>query len=233
MKKKKIYLVFSPHPDDLDFSCAGTAAKLTADGNEVVYCIITDGSKGTQSVRQPKKELIAIRQREQKAAAATVGVKRVIFLGQTDGELEHTPALRKKIVAAIRRVKPNVILSFDPANRGFDNFYRYHRDHRVAAEAVYDAVYPAAGSPVFFPELSKRGLKAHQIDEVWFYIPERPNLYIDIAKTIDRKIAALLCHKSQMGDAAGLEKRIRQWAREQGKLKKMRYAETFRRVALN
>ena len=233
MKNKKKFLVFSPHPDDLDFGCSGTAAKLVEQGNEVVYCIITNGEKGTQKISQSKKEMVAIREKEQKSAGKVVGVNKVIFLKQPDGDLENTKKLRKSITEVIRKIKPNIIISFDPSNHRFDNFYRYHRDHRVAAEAVFDAIYPAVGSEVFFPELLQKNILPHQIDEVWFFAPERPNYYVNIAKTIDRKIEALKQHKSQIKDPVGLEKSMRDWAKMIGKKKKMPYAESFRKVSLD
>ncbi|MFH1522860.1 MAG: PIG-L family deacetylase [Patescibacteria group bacterium] len=232
MKNKRKFLIFSPHPDDLDFACSGTCAKLISEGNEVVYCIITNGEKGGRKLNQSKKEMIAIREQEQRNAGKVVGVKKVIFLRQADGDLEHTRELRKKITEIIRKVKPNIVISFDPSNNSFDNFYRYHRDHRIAAEVVFDAIYPAVGSEVFFPELMKKNILPHKIDEVWFYAPERPNFFINITKTIDKKIKALKKHKSQIKNIIGLEKRIRDWAKENGKKRRMPYAETFRKVIL-
>lgn len=151
-----------------------------------------------------------------------------MFLREPDGDLENTKMLREKIVRVIREVKPDVIFSFDPANQRFDSFGRFHRDHRVAAESVFDAMYPAAGSDVFFPELAKAGFSPHQVQGAWFFGPEKPNVWIDISKTIDKKLKALHSHESQINDARGLEKRIRDRARKEGRKKKMRYAETFR-----
>ena len=171
--------------------------------------------------------------REHICACNIVGFNKIIFLRQTDGDLEHTRELRQKLTEVIRKVKPNIIISFDPANSRFDNFYRFHRDHRIAAEAVFDAIYPAVGSEVFFPELMRKNILPHKIDEVWFYAPEQPNFYINITKTINQKIKALKKHKSQLKGIAGLEKRMRDRAKKIGKKKKMPYAESFRKVILN
>ena len=228
MKDFKKILVFSAHPDDLDFGCSGTVAKMTEEGKEVVYCIITNGEKGIQKVNKARGTMIAMRKIEQKEAAKVVGVHKLIFLGETDGDLENTKDVRRKIVKAIREVKPDIIFSFDPANLSFDSFYRFHRDHRMAAEAVFDAMYPAAGSSAFFPELEEAGFLPYQIQGAWFFSSASPNIFIDISKTIDRKIEALRRHEGQIGDMEEMEKRIRARARQEGKRKKMKYAEAFR-----
>lgn len=225
----KTYLIFSAHPDDLDFGCSGTVAKLVEQGNKVVYCIISDGRRGGHKAKIPKKEIIKVRQREQREAAGILGVKRVIFLKQGDGEVENTKSLKRKLVRIIRKVKPDVVLSFDPASLSFDSFYRYHRDHREAALAVFDALYPAAGSPDFFPELK---LKPHTIEEAWFFAAVSPDLWMNISGTLEKKIKALLAHRSQILDKKQLREKITDWAREAGRKKKMKYAEAFRRLIL-
>ena len=197
-KRKKKFLVFSAHPDDLDFGCAGTTATLTAKGYEVVYCILTNGEKGTHKVKQTREEMIAMREREQQAAGRVVGVEKVIFLRNTDGDLEHTREVRREVTRVIRQVMPDIVLSMDPANHAFDSFYRFHRDHRVTAEIVFDAIYPGVGSDSFFPELAQEDILPHQIEEVWFYSPEKPNHYVNINAIIGKKIPALARHESQI-----------------------------------
>ncbi len=225
----KRILVFSAHPDDLDFGCSGTVAKLTKQGNKITYCIISNGEKGITKSKTSRQDIISLREQEQKRAASIVGVKDIIFLRERDGEIENTKALRRKVVNVIRKIKPDVVLSFDPANFLFDNFYRYHRDHRKAAEAVFDSLYPAAGSQAFFQDLKR---KPHTIKEVWFFATYQPNLWIDISGTIGQKIKALLSHRSQISDEKELKKKIFDWARKIGKKKKMKYAENFRKIML-
>lgn len=225
----KRILVFSAHPDDLDFGCAATVAKLVKQGNKIIYCIISNGEKGIHKIKSSKQAIISIRKKEQKRAARIVGVKDVIFLNEKDGEVENTKALRRKLVSIIRKIKPDIVFSFDPANFLFDNFYRYHRDHRKAAEAVFDALYPASGSEAFFQDLNR---KPHTIKEVWFFATHRPNLWINISGTVDKKIEALLSHRSQITDEKEFKKRIFSRAREIGRKKKMRYAENFRKLTL-
>jgi len=228
-RKKKI-LVFSAHPDDLDFGCAATIAKLTSQGHEVVYCIVTNGEKGTHKVEQTKEEMVTMREQEQRAAGLVIGVNKVIFLHQTDGDLEHTQEVRKKVTCIIRQVKPDVVISQDPGNQRFDSFYRFHRDHRITAEIVFDAIYPAVGSKAFFPELEQGDALPHQIDEVWFYGTDRPNLYINVSSSMHKKMDALRCHDSQIKDFDALHAHLFKHARTEGRKKKMKYAESFRRL---
>lgn len=228
----KKFLLFSAHPDDLDFGCAGTAAKLVSEDKEVVYCIITNGEKGTHKVKISNGDMVSMREREQKAAAEAVGVKKVIFLDETDGELENTPEVRKKIVRVIRQERPDIIISFDPANLNFDNFYRFHRDHRIAGEAVFDSVYPAAGSDAFFPELMEEGLMPHQTKGMLFYGSAKSDFFVNITNTIDKKIKSLGCHSGQIKDTEEMEKHIRERAREEGKKSGVEYAEGFRKLML-
>jgi LmbE family N-acetylglucosaminyl deacetylase len=223
-------LVFSAHPDDLDFGCSGTVAKLAQDGKEAVYCIITNGEKGIQKVDKPREQMIAMREEEQKRAAMAASVNKVVFLGEIDGDLENTKELRKKIVKVIREEKPDIIFAFDPANQCFDSFYRFHRDHRAGAEAVFDAIYPAAGSRAFFPEFADSQIMPHQIKEAWFFGTERPNVYVDITDTIDKKIEALRQHEGQIYDMKEAENHVRKQASVIGKKNKMKYAEAFRRL---
>lgn len=229
MEDLKKVLVFSAHPDDIDFGCAGTAAKSVDAGKTVVYCIITNGEKGIRDPNISPAQITAIRKSEQREAAEVVGVKRVLFLGEIDGELENTNELRGKIVQVIRAEKPDIVFSFDPGNQSFDSFYRFHRDHRVAAAAVFDAVYPASSSHAFFREL---GLP-HQVREVWFFGAEKPDIFVDISSTFNKKVLALKKHGSQIKDTKEMEKRVRSHAKKaarKAKNKGMQYAESFRRL---
>src|SRR3989344_1671763 len=228
MLSKKI-LVFSPHPDDVDFGFAGSAASLIQKGWEAVYCVVTDGSKGAHKAGLGAKAMKTLRVKEQVNAAKIVGVKKVLFLNEIDGEAENTKALRKKMVRVIRIVRPDVVVSPDPANKSFGSFYGSHRDHRQVAEPVFGAVYPAAGSKYFFPELYPK-FKPHHVSEAWFWNPEKQNKFIDISKTIKLKLEALRAHKSQFEDTRAIEKRIIARATLNGRKGGFKYAESFRRL---
>jgi LmbE family N-acetylglucosaminyl deacetylase len=224
-------VAIAAHPDDLDFGCAGTLALWASRGCQVTELIVTSGDKGFQDER-PLEEKQEMREREQRAAARELGVKDVRFLRFPDGEVENTPGLRREIVRALRHVRPDVVVSFDPANFAFDNFYRYHPDHRAVALAAYDALYPAVGNRNFFPELLTEGLEPHRPEAVWFSGTTHPDAWIDISATIDRKVAALRAHRSQIKDADGIAGFIKDWARSQGAAKGLAFAESFRRLEI-
>ncbi|MBI4138253.1 MAG: PIG-L family deacetylase [Candidatus Wildermuthbacteria bacterium] len=226
------FLAISAHPDDSDFGAAGTIARLAQQGDSVDLLIVSDGSKGSHHVGFGGKRLSAIREKEQKASATVTGAGRVYFLKELDGEVENTKRLRKKLVEVIRRVRPDVILSCDPVAL-FERAGLCHKDHRETAVAVFDAVYPAAGSESFFPELKKRGFLPHSVSEMWFWGAGVPTKHIDISKTIEKKIEALLCHKSQIADPKMLEVRIRERARDVARGKRAKYAEGFRVLKLS
>ena len=223
------FLVFGFHPDDIEYCCCATVAKLIKQDNKVVYCIVTNGGKGVNG----KKSHIAIkiRQKEQKESARIVGVDKLIFLNEVDGELENTKKLRKKLVAVIRSEKPEIIMTFEPYSH-FDDLYAMHRDHREGTMAVFDAAYPASCTPSYFPELLKKGLEPHSIKEFWFYAPTRPNYFINIASVLNLKIQALASHMSQV-KTHEIAKEIREFAAMMGRPKKIKYAEAFRRVNMD
>src|SRR3989338_3738053 len=108
------FLVISPHPDDVDFSCAGTIAKLAKEGNTVEELIVSDGSKGSHKVGFGGKKLVELMKKEQKNAGKVLGVKEVSFLGETDWRVENTESLRKKLVALVRQRKPNAVMCPEP-----------------------------------------------------------------------------------------------------------------------
>ncbi|MDP2641103.1 MAG: PIG-L deacetylase family protein [Candidatus Yanofskybacteria bacterium] len=226
-KKKKV-LVISPHPDDSDFGCAGTLARLVREGSDVYELILLDGSKGSHKTGFGGKKLARIREREQKNAADVLGVSSVHFLRETDGELENTKKLRGALVAFIRDLRPDIIFTFDPASSGFESTYRSHRDHRVGAETVFDAVYPAVGNISFFPALLKKGLAPHQVEELWFFSSDSPNRFIDVSSTMQLKLQAVLSHESQWFSLDQTKGHILARARAAGKKKRVKYGEAFR-----
>src|SRR5262249_18351173 len=145
-------LVINAHPDDVDFSAAGTIALWTDKGIEVVYCILTDRDAGRHDESVPRAEVPALRRTEQTAAAEQVGVHDVRFLGYPDGRVEATLALRKDLARVIRQVRPDRLLCPSP-ERNYARLPANHPDHRAVGSAALDAVYPDARNPFAFPEL--------------------------------------------------------------------------------
>lgn len=219
------------HPDDAEFSVAGTVARWTQGGCRVVYVLCTDGDVGTEDSNQTREELAQIRRQEQRAACRVLGVDDVIFLGYGDGMLQPTMDLRHDLVRAIRRHKPEVVLCGDPTAFFYGDEYINHPDHRAAAQAAVEAVFPAASMPLVFPDLTDEGLAPHRVKQVYIWGTSEPNVWEDITQTIDLKIEALRQHKSQLGDWNPTP-RITQRAKDNAEGHGMQYAEVFRRMIL-
>ncbi len=219
------------HPDDIEFGVAGTAARWVQSGAEVSYVLLTSGDVGIADPGVTRAEAAAIREQEQLAAAALIGVKEVIFLREPDGLLVNTLELRRKLVREIRRFRPEVVVCGDPTAWFVNSTYVNHPDHRAAASAAIEAVFPAAGQPHVFEELAEEGLQAHKVRKLYVEAWNGGDTWVDITDTIDLKIAALRCHVSQMRDWDP-EPMLRQWAAEAAKGKEMAYAEAFRVITL-
>ena len=219
------------HPDDIEFSCVGTLARWAKAGARIAYVLCTSGDVGIAEDGMTRQKAAEIREAETRAAAEIAGAKEVVFLREPDGMLQATLELRKKIVREIRRFRPEVVICGDPTIVWAGDGYINHPDHRAAATATLDAVFPAAGQPNLFEDLAAEGLSAHKVRKVYCTAFGNGDTYVSIDETIDVKAAALKAHKSQMGDW-DVEKNIKQWAAERAKGKEMRYAELFRVVTL-
>jgi LmbE family N-acetylglucosaminyl deacetylase len=206
----KRILVIVAHPDDVDFSAAGTVALWTDAGIEVSYCVVTNGDAGGFDESVPRTEIAPMRQAEQTAAAKCVGVSDVRFLGYPDGRVEATIALRRDLARVIRQVRPDRLLCPTP-ERNYARMPASHPDHRAVGSAALDAVYPDARNPFAFPELlADEGLTAWTVREVWL-ASATPNHWVDVTGTFARKVAALRAHESQTGHMDGLEDFLRGW----------------------
>jgi LmbE family N-acetylglucosaminyl deacetylase len=227
--------VFAAHPDDPDFGSAGSSALWAEMGHHVTYVIVTNGDKGSDDTDLSQSDLIALREREQRAAAAVLGVAEVIFMGRPDGMVVPDLELRRDLVRIMRQIKPDVILCEHPTAFSFGDQYINHPDHRAVAVATLEAVFPAAQNHRYFPELLEEGLQPHRVREIWMdSFGDEANTYVDVSSTVDRKIKALMEHASQI-DAEELEKWVRPWLAETGKKHDppVEYAESFRVVRIN
>jgi len=224
-------IVIMAHPDDIEFTCAGTVARWVRDGAEVIYLLCTSGDVGIDKPEITRRDAAEIREAEQKAAAEVVGVQQVIFLREPDGMLENSMELRKRLVREIRRFKPEVVVCSDPTIFWAGPTYINHPDHRAAGAAALDATFPAAGQPHLFQELAKEGLSAHKVRKVYAPSWEQVDTFVDITDTIDLKIEALKKHVSQMGEWDP-EPMLREHAANLGQGKEMAYAEGYRVVTL-
>lgn len=224
-------LVVCAHPDDGEFGAGGTMARWAAEGKEVVLCLVSNGAMGSNNPDVDRDELIAMRAREQRAAAAAAGLKDVVFLGYEDGYLEDSHEIRRDIIREIRRFKPDVVVGPDPAMFHMQQRYLNHPDHRATGLAFSAAVNPGASTtPLYRAELYDKGFEPHSPKACLLATPAEADYYVDITSSIDTKIAALKAHHSQLGAYGGLEGRIRDMGKAVGEQsgKGYQYAEPFK-----
>jgi LmbE family N-acetylglucosaminyl deacetylase len=225
-------LAVGAHPDDVEFGCGGTLAKWASGGCRVHHLICTDGSKGSWDPDENIAELVAVRQAEQRAAARALGADgEVVFLNQTDGELEATLPQRAELAYWIRRLRPEVVFGHDPWRR-----YRLHPDHRHAGFLLTDSIV-AARDPHFFAE---QDAPPHRPSALLLWEADEPNHVEDVTAFVDTKVAALLQHRSQFRSTMGIEDpdatddidefrtRVRQRLTEHGGLAGLPAGEAFR-----
>lgn len=233
-------MVIVAHPDDAEFSSAGTVATWAADGWDVRYVIVTDGTAGggdeaTDVGPEARKRVAEMRMAEQRAACDVLGVSGIDFLGYPDGQIQHTLELRKQLVRLMRTHRPSRVITgspdrmWDPYRIGF-----YHPDHLAVAETAIAALYPGSQNPWDFPELMmEEGLKPHKVSELWVVGAPSLNHWVDVSAVMDKKIASLRAHHSQLGaNFDRVEEMVRGWMRETGKRHGVEYAEEFH-VAVN
>lgn len=225
-------LAIGAHPDDIDFGCGGTLAKWAAAGCTITELVLTDGSKGSWDPGTDRAALVALRQEEQRAAAAALGGAEVVFLGHVDGELESGLAQRAEVCRVIREVQPDVVLGHDPWKR-----YRLHPDHRHAGLLATEGIV-AARDPHFFPD---QGLAPHRPSCLLLWEADVVDHVEAIDGFLDAKLAALLAHQSQWQSTMGIdsdrvteerafETRIRERAAEAGAGSGLALAEAFKRI---
>jgi len=223
-------LVVAAHPDDIEFGLAGSVARWTSEGHHVVYCLVTDGAAGTNQPDADLRALAELRRQEQLAAAQVVGVHEVRFLGYADGTLQPTLELRRELTRLIRELRPFRVVCQDPTTVFFSNNYINHPDHRAAGEATIYAVFPSAETRPIFPELLSEGYEPHHVSELYLDLTLAPDTYVDISDSIERKLAALRCHGTQVGPE--VEPWVREWGAEAGVKAGCAYAEAFRVMRL-
>ena len=221
-------LIVSAHPDDIEFGCAGTVARWTGEGVEVAYCIVSDGSTGTQDRDLVGEPLARLRREESERAAAVVGVEEIVWLGYRDGYIEPSLGLRRDLARVFRRVRPHRYVVMDPTPTIEDRFVN-HPDHRAVGQSSLDVTLTAGTTPGHFPELLEEGLEPWRgLRELWIMGPGAKPVAVDISASVDKKIEALLCHSSQVGDdPVGLAEWVRSWTALAGEPHGYAHAETF------
>lgn len=221
-------LAIGAHPDDLDVTAGGTLAKFAKQGAVIHFLILTDGGKGSDDVSVTTAQLIETRRHEQQTAFAILGGESITFLDHPDGALEVTMDLKREIVQAIRRVKPDVVISMDPTVLySVEANTINHPDHRAGGQAVLDAVFPLARDRLSFPELYDQ-FKPHKTPTILLANFEKGNFTVDIADTFETKMTMIRAHESQF-DVANLTW-VEELARTQGKDANIALGERFIRL---
>jgi LmbE family N-acetylglucosaminyl deacetylase len=223
------------HPDDQEFTVAGLLAHWVQAGGDVISVIVTSGGAGSNEPSRGedyKPELEKLREVEQTAANHVIGIRETVFLRYPDGVLEPTLGLRHDLTRVIRKYKPEAVVTGDPQGVFYGNGYINHPDHRAAAQAALYAVFPSSETRLIFTDLLKEGLEPHKVKRLYVHGSEKSDTWVDIAATIDIKIAALRKHVSQLGDWDP-EKMIREWAAEEGKDHGLEYAEAYKVMLLD
>ena len=230
----KVVMSIHAHPDDQEFSVGGSLAKWARAGGEIISVIITSGDSGSNDPTKDgsyKKELAELREKEQLAANAVLGIGQTIFLRYPDGELEATIALRKELTRIIRQFKPDTVVTGNPEGWFYGDEYLNHPDHRAAAQAACEAVFPSAGTRLIFTDLLAAGYEPHDVRRLYIQGTEKSNTWVDISDTLDLKIQALQQHASQI-DPNEVGKWMTDWAAEEAKDHDMKYAESFKVMIL-
>ncbi len=223
-------LIILAHPDDPEFFLGATIARWTQQGHRVSYCLLTRGDKGASDPRVDPVELGKRREKEERAAAAVLGVADVRFLDFADGTLSPTLEAREAVTRVIREIRPDILVSCDPLNYFPTDHRINHPDHRAAGQIVVDAAFPGAGSPMFYPEMIQEGLKPHSVKEVWLSLTAQPNTTIDVTSQWPIRIRALHEHVSQIPDYQKLDERQRNRRTPDSTAENPRYEETFKRI---
>jgi len=228
MSDKAVYMMTcAPHPIDTEWGIAGTVARLTGEGKDVLYVVCTNGSQSSDTSMKPE-EKAKIREQEQLAAAKILGVREVIFLRHPILDMGYTTELRKEILRLILEYRPEIVATCDP----YYPRYLSNPDHQITARAVLDAVWPYALAPNTYPDLLDQGFQPHKVKEVLLWAAEEPNYNGDVSDTFEIKITAIRCHKSQVGDPLDSEfaQRLMERAATAARGEKYELAEAFHRI---
>jgi LmbE family N-acetylglucosaminyl deacetylase len=227
------FMVIVAHPDDAEFGPAGTAARWIDEGSQGWLVCCTSGDQGGDDPDADPLVLAALREAEQRSAAAVIGYAGVTFLHQPDGALANDLPLRELLVREIRTFRPDAVLATDPDTLFYKGGGINHTDHRAAGMAAVDAVYPAARNPMAFPSLARSGLAPQRVRRLYLFWSARADTWVDVSSTLERKLEALRAHASQIHDADGLAARIRTWAADEGERIHAGAAEGLRLVIID
>lgn len=221
-------LAIYAHPDDTEISVGGSLRGWSEAGADVGLVIANQGDKGSADPDSDRVSLAAQRRDEVREASQVLGISEIEHLDIPDGELENSSDLRGRLVTAIRRFRPSVVIGPDPTAVFFGDSYVNHRDHRELGWAVLDACAPAAGSPHYFADAGP----AHLVPTLLLSGTLEPDAWVDITATVEAKSAAVRQHRSQLAGVASVDEIVRDRAADAGRVAGCEYAEAFRRLRL-
>ena len=196
----KTVMLFTPHPDDDTFCCAGTLSLLAKNGNDVRIVIYTNDDKGSYDPEMSSERLARIRMGEEEEACRILGIPKqnITWLQYHDGMLEYANPrdLVEQVTGIIRKYRPYAVLSIDPGSE----YVRWHKtDHRMAANNTIDAI-RAAEWHLYFPNQRLHdGLEPWKVPLEFFYYvtPKDANYFVNIDSEVDKKLTAAAAHVSQ------------------------------------
>ncbi|WP_432082082.1 PIG-L deacetylase family protein [Streptomyces sp. WAC 04229] len=224
-------LVVAAHPDDIECFAGGAVALLTRAGADVSYFFATRGEAGSDDPALGREDVIALRDREQTEAARLLGVKNLLWHDEPDGDVHDRTALRHAIVRAVRTVRPDVVITFDPT-RYLLGTYVNHADHRAVGAAAMTATWPSAANARYAPQHLSAALTPHVVRELWLMMATEPDFALDIESVLPDKSAALSAHASQGQHPDAVTARLLADATRDG-VPGARLAERYRRVVIN
>jgi LmbE family N-acetylglucosaminyl deacetylase len=184
------------HPDDLEFGAAAAVARWTDQGKQVAYCLVTSGEAGIDAM--PPEEARSVREAEQRASAAVVGVDVVDFLGFPDGIVEYGVTLRRAIAREVRRHRPDIVVTNNFRDTWDGDRVLNQADHMVTGRATLDAARDA-GNRWVFPELGDEGLDPWPgVRQVWAAASPMARHAVDVTDTFERGVESLRGHAAYL-----------------------------------
>ncbi|OJF10717.1 PIG-L deacetylase family protein [Couchioplanes caeruleus] len=189
-------LAIVAHPDDLEFGAGAAVARWTEQGKEVIYSLVTSGEAGISSMEPARTR--QVREAEQRAAAALVGVQTIEFLGQSDGLLEHGVALRRVLAAAIRRHQPDIVIT-NNLRETWNGTTLNQADHIATGRSVLDAVRDAGNRWVFTEQLDEGLRPWGKVRQVWAVNSPQSAHGVDVTTTFQTGVRSLHAHEEYLG----------------------------------
>lgn len=223
-------LVVTAHPDDTEVHCGGTLAQLVMAGKQVTSVLCTSGDRGTSDPTVTPEPLGALREQEQWAASAILGVQDVRFLRHGDGDLQFCVAsLREELVRLIRAVRPITVITHDPyPGDGGEDSCAIYPDHLTVGRVTFEAAYVCAPGTLFYPEHQREGLVPHKPGVLHLIMSQRADLFMPIVSEWDVKLEAIRQHRSQGRATPENNQTMERIARENGARVGLPMAEAFR-----